>query len=59
MAQRYDIRPDDEGFTVFDVFTGQPVVIHDVPQVGLEIHDANDLAELLDQPSAPRGRIWQ
>ena len=59
MVRRYDVRPDDDGFTVFDVFTGQPVVIHDVPQSGLRIEDANDLAELLERPSAPPGRIWQ
>ncbi len=51
MNERYDIKPDDEGFTVFDIFTGKPVVIMEVPQVGLEIQDASDLAELLDKPA--------
>jgi hypothetical protein len=51
MNERYDIREDDDGWTVFDIFTGQPVVIMDVPQVGLDIQDANDLAELLDRPA--------
>ncbi len=51
MNERFDIRPDDEGFTVFDIFTGQPVVISGVLQVGLDIQDASDLAELLDNPS--------
>lgn len=36
---------------MFDIFTGQPVVIMDVPQLGLNIQDAIDLAELLDEPA--------
>jgi hypothetical protein len=48
MPQRYDIREDREGWTVFDLFTGEPVVISAVPQTGLEIQDADELAELLD-----------
>lgn len=56
MSQRYDIKPDDEGFTVFDVFTGQTVVIMEVPQVGLDIQDARDLAELLDNPAVRADR---
>ena len=51
MNERYDIKRDDEGFTVFDIFTGKPVVIMEVPQVGLDIQDASDLAELLDKPA--------
>jgi len=49
MNERYDIRPDDEGYTVFDIFTGKPVVIMEVPQVGLDMLGASDLAELLDK----------
>ena len=37
MAQRYDIRPDERGWTVFDRFTGQYVVINGVPQTGMDI----------------------
>ena len=48
MPQRYDIREDREGWTVFDIFTGEPVVIRLVPQTGLDIQDADELAELLD-----------
>ncbi len=33
---------------MFDIFTGEAVVIGDVPQTGLEIQDADELAELLD-----------
>jgi hypothetical protein len=48
MPGRYDIREEDNGWTVFDVWTGEPVVIALVPQVGLDIQDADELAELLD-----------
>jgi len=48
MPQRYDIREDESGWTVFDIFTGEPVVISLVPQTGLDIQDADELVELLD-----------
>ena len=48
MPQRYDIREDREGWTVFDLFTGEPVVISDVLQTGLDIQDADELAQLLE-----------
>jgi hypothetical protein len=57
MNERYDIREDYDGWTVFDMFTGQPVVIMNVLQVGLEIQDANELAELLDKPAMRADRI--
>lgn len=56
MSQRYDIREDGEGWTVFDLFTGEPVVIDMVPQTGLDIQDADQLAELLDHPAMTRTR---
>lgn len=48
MTQRYDIRPDREGWTVFDLFTGEAVVIGQVTQTGLGVDDASELAALLD-----------
>lgn len=56
MSQRYDIRADSEGWTVFDLFTGEPVVIAMVPQTGLNIQDADQLAELLDHPAMMKDR---
>lgn len=47
MIARYDLREDLEGYTVFDVWTGAPVIIKGVPQVGLEVQDADELAEAL------------
>ena len=56
VARRYDIREDTEGWTVFDVFTGEPVVIEMVTQTGLDIQDADELAELLDHRALARER---
>lgn len=48
MATRYDMQEDDEGWTVFDIWTGWPAVIKGAKQVGLEIQDADDLVDLLN-----------
>ena len=32
---------------MFDIWTGEPAVINIVPQTGLDIQDADELAELL------------
>jgi hypothetical protein len=44
---RYDLREDSEGWTVFDIWTGEPAVINLMPQTALDIQDADELAELL------------
>jgi hypothetical protein len=46
---RYDVREDREGWSVFDVFTGEVAVIALVPQTGLDIQDADDAADLLNR----------
>jgi hypothetical protein len=51
---RYDVREDGEGWSVFDVFTGEVAVIALVPQTGLDIQDADDAADLLNR-MAERG----
>jgi hypothetical protein len=56
MPKRYDLREDREGWTVFDIFTGEPVVISAVPQTGLDIQDADELAELLDHKAFANDR---
>ena len=56
MPQRYDMREDCEGWTVFDLFTGEPVVINGVSQTGLDIQDADELSELLDHPAMMKDR---
>ena len=47
MIARYDLREDDHGWTVFDMWTGVPVVYRGMPQIGLDIQDADELAEAL------------
>jgi len=44
---RYDLQEDEHGWTVVDVWTGATVIIHGVPQVGLDVQDADELAEAL------------
>jgi hypothetical protein len=41
---------------LFDVFTGEPVVIHSVTQTGFDIQDADELAELLGHPAMTEER---
>jgi hypothetical protein len=48
MSTRYDIRPDDHGWTVFDADTGLAAEVNGVIQFGLSLDDADDLADLLD-----------
>ena len=49
MTERFIVRPDRQGFTVQDVWTGQPAVIAMVPQSGLSQEDAEHTAELLNR----------
>ena len=51
MIARYDLREDSRGWTVFDIWTGEAVIIHGAPQIGLEIQDADELSELLTRMS--------
>jgi hypothetical protein len=49
MSLRYVIRPDRQGFSVCDLWTGQPAVLAMDPQTGLSEEDAEHLAELLNK----------
>lgn len=52
--QRYVVRPDSEGFTVVDTWTGEVAVIAMARQSRLPREDAEHVASLLnDQPQAP------
>lgn len=44
----YDIREDDEGWTVYNMLTGETARVNGVPQTGLDIEVADDLTDLLD-----------
>ncbi len=48
MSVRYDIREEGFGWSVFDVWTGETVVISLTPQTDLDIQDADELADLLN-----------
>lgn len=49
MRERYDIRPDAYGWTLYDRFTGETVVIATVAQAGLSHVDAIEMAHMLNQ----------
>ena len=62
MEARYVIRPDDRGYTVRDLRSGEPACLAGRPQVGLSQDDAEHTAELLNRTlkqsadgSSPRG----
>jgi hypothetical protein len=49
MSSRYDIRHDADGdWSVIDSRTAETVQVNDVPQTGLTLDDADDLADLLN-----------
>jgi hypothetical protein len=52
MSARYDIREDVTGWSVYDVWTGQTVVLDDAKQIFTEIQDADDVADLLNYLAA-------
>ena len=48
MLLPYDIRPDREGWTVFDVTTSRPGFLHEVLLVGFSLEDAEEAANALN-----------
>lgn len=53
MSERFVVRPDTKGFSVFDLALGQVAEIAKIPQQALSTEDAEHLAHLLNQqPSA-------
>lgn len=57
MRRRYDIRPDSIGWTVFDIWTGEPAVIALLQQTRLNLQDALELTRLLNEQVAKGSRI--
>ena len=45
---RYAVRPDAKGFTVFVLWTGEPAVMGGAPQTGLSEADAQHTADVLN-----------
>ena len=48
MNDRYLVRPDSSGFSVYDIWTGETAVIAMTPQTGLSKEDAEHTAQLLN-----------
>lgn len=51
METRYVIRPDGQGYTVRDLWSGEPAHLAGSPQVGLSQGDAEHTADLLNSAS--------
>lgn len=49
MADRFSVRPDPSGFSVYDQWTGDTVVLAMTPQDGLSREDADHTAAMLNQ----------
>jgi hypothetical protein len=48
MLVRFDIRPDREGWTIYDRVTNEPAVVAGYVSVGLRFSDADELVDLLN-----------
>ena len=48
---RYVLRSDAAGWTVLEIWTGQPAVVAGVAQAGLSEEDAAHMAEILNTQS--------
>jgi hypothetical protein len=51
----YNMRPDDEGWTVYKVSTDEPARINGVPQTSLDIEKADDMVDLLNLLALKKG----
>ena len=45
---RYAIRPDKSGFTVYVIWTSEPAIVGGTPQTGLSEEDARHMLGLLN-----------
>jgi hypothetical protein len=52
MTERFSVRPDRTGFSVYDLWTGETVVIAMTPQDGLSREDADHTVEMLNRRTA-------
>ena len=53
-ADRYAMRPDQKGWTVFEIWSGKPAMVAMVAQTGLSEADAKHTTQLLNR-NARRG----
>lgn len=56
VGMRYDMRPDPVGWTIIDVTTGRPVLLHDTVLVGIDLEEADRLVDLLNAHDLHRQR---
>jgi hypothetical protein len=59
LKQRYHIREERTGWTVYDIWTGEPVALALSVQSGLSFSEAQDLTELLNRPEATTRKLLQ
>lgn len=60
VKERYARRPDRHGWTVYDIWTGEPVSLALWVQTGLTQEDAEDLVRAMNRKAADGDRrIWQ
>ncbi|MGH6963727.1 MAG: hypothetical protein ACREE0_04540 [Phenylobacterium sp.] len=52
MESRFVTRPDSDGYSVRDLWTGQPAILAAMPQKGLSQEDAEHTAALLNRSAA-------
>lgn len=45
----YDARPDPDGWTVYEIATGQPAEVNGTALIALSAEEADDLIDLLNQ----------
>lgn len=57
MIARFHIRDDRHGWTVFDVWTGEPVALALTPATGLSAKDAAALAAMMNQRASKGDRV--
>jgi hypothetical protein len=55
MENRFAVRPDPRGFSVYDQTTGDTLVIAAASQSGLSFEDAEHTAAVFNQAPAPVG----
>ena len=48
-TDRYAIRKNGAGWTVYEVWTGEPAIVGMLPQTGLSVDDAKHTANLLNR----------
>ena len=56
MIIRYDVRPDDEGWTIYDRRTDEPALVEDEQIVGLPKRDAEEIADMLNTLALMQGQ---